>query len=377
MLEEKARAGQGAGYQPAAKDLTGSLGSGKELILGKPLSLEARNKIYAEEKAQEAECAICMEKLYSVDFTGMLKGCSHKFCFNCIHKWSETETTCPMCKMEFREVIKDSGAKQMAVDAAYEAEMSGEAASIEDGLRKSKRRRASAAKVANRKKGPVTVKVKKKSQAETHEREMRDRNGLDVGLLMHALLGGPRRGGPLGPAGGGGFPLPLFMLAAMFQGAPGGFLAHRVHALAGIMDESDDDDAIPLLANQGMFGRVDSSSSSVANILSSSRGSRSAARSESGGLSARDPIVIDSDDDTPARNASTSSGRGSSSSSSSSSNRNRNSSSSSSSSSSSFSRQSSPRVPIPECIHRGAIALTSPPPDLADLEEDQECGYDY
>ena len=118
-----------------------STGTGKELMLGKLLSLDARNKIRAEEEAEDDECAICMEKLYGVDFTGRLKKCSHTFCFQCIHKWSETETTCPMCKCEFREVIKESGAKQRAVDAAYEAEMSRETVDAESNLRKSKRRK--------------------------------------------------------------------------------------------------------------------------------------------------------------------------------------------------------------------------------------------
>jgi len=32
---------------------------------------------------------------------GKLSSCDHGFCFDCIHKWSETTNTCPICKQRF------------------------------------------------------------------------------------------------------------------------------------------------------------------------------------------------------------------------------------------------------------------------------------
>ncbi|CAM9955082.1 unnamed protein product, partial [Heterosigma akashiwo] len=32
--------------------------------------------------------------------------CNHAFCFSCIHKWSQTENSCPLCKKRFRFITK-------------------------------------------------------------------------------------------------------------------------------------------------------------------------------------------------------------------------------------------------------------------------------
>lgn len=33
-----------------------------------------------------------------------ISGCMHKFCFDCIDKWAETENKCPLCKADFRTI---------------------------------------------------------------------------------------------------------------------------------------------------------------------------------------------------------------------------------------------------------------------------------
>eukprot|EP00546_Thalassionema_frauenfeldii_P018087 CAMPEP_0178901150 /NCGR_PEP_ID=MMETSP0786-20121207/3858_1 /TAXON_ID=186022 /ORGANISM="Thalassionema frauenfeldii, Strain CCMP 1798" /LENGTH=397 /DNA_ID=CAMNT_0020572211 /DNA_START=691 /DNA_END=1884 /DNA_ORIENTATION=+ len=63
----------------------------------KPVSL----KLDPDESSQN--CCICM----SVPDAGELAaidGCEHKFCFNCIEKWSDRENTCPLCKNRFNRI---------------------------------------------------------------------------------------------------------------------------------------------------------------------------------------------------------------------------------------------------------------------------------
>lgn len=40
-----------------------------------------------------------------------VSGCSHHFCFGCIQKWSETENSCPLCKLRFVSIHRVKGGK--------------------------------------------------------------------------------------------------------------------------------------------------------------------------------------------------------------------------------------------------------------------------
>ncbi|GLI65819.1 hypothetical protein VaNZ11_009442, partial [Volvox africanus] len=44
------------------------------------------------------ECCVCYEKTRDL---GELDSCFHRFCFECISRWAETENRCPMCKERF------------------------------------------------------------------------------------------------------------------------------------------------------------------------------------------------------------------------------------------------------------------------------------
>ena len=50
-------------------------------------------------------CAICYSK-FNLKTT---LNCSHSYCVNCIKKWSETNNTCPLCRMTFakNEIIEN------------------------------------------------------------------------------------------------------------------------------------------------------------------------------------------------------------------------------------------------------------------------------
>lgn len=60
--------------------------------------------------AKANTCGIC---LALIEFSGSLNCCSHKFCFDCILKWSQvlitqTENRCPVCKGRFSSVTRIS-----------------------------------------------------------------------------------------------------------------------------------------------------------------------------------------------------------------------------------------------------------------------------
>jgi hypothetical protein len=46
----------------------------------------------------ENECAICLGEFKRVSSIV----CDHKFCFECIHAWSQNTNSCPLCKKEFK-----------------------------------------------------------------------------------------------------------------------------------------------------------------------------------------------------------------------------------------------------------------------------------
>jgi len=53
---------------------------------------------------KEFTCAICLDKPDTLVDLATIAGCSHKFCFDCIDKWAETENKCPCCKSRFNRI---------------------------------------------------------------------------------------------------------------------------------------------------------------------------------------------------------------------------------------------------------------------------------
>eukprot|EP00543_Licmophora_paradoxa_P008498 CAMPEP_0202445916 /NCGR_PEP_ID=MMETSP1360-20130828/4624_1 /ASSEMBLY_ACC=CAM_ASM_000848 /TAXON_ID=515479 /ORGANISM="Licmophora paradoxa, Strain CCMP2313" /LENGTH=360 /DNA_ID=CAMNT_0049062323 /DNA_START=244 /DNA_END=1326 /DNA_ORIENTATION=- len=51
----------------------------------------------------DGKCIICLCEPDAEELA-TINGCSHKFCFGCIEKWSERENTCPLCKNRFTEI---------------------------------------------------------------------------------------------------------------------------------------------------------------------------------------------------------------------------------------------------------------------------------
>mmetsp|Transcript_19765 Transcript_19765/g.29526 ORF Transcript_19765/g.29526 Transcript_19765/m.29526 type:complete len:458 (-) Transcript_19765:263-1636(-) len=53
---------------------------------------------------EEFTCAICLDKPDTLVDLATISGCTHKFCFDCIDKWAETENKCPCCKQRFNRI---------------------------------------------------------------------------------------------------------------------------------------------------------------------------------------------------------------------------------------------------------------------------------
>lgn len=253
-----------------------------------------------DETAREAECVICMENKLDSNFVGILN-CKHEFCFSCIENWAKHENTCPLCKEAFTTISKEVGVNKAKADqerALAEESAMTKADAETGGGRRTRSKKRKRKEYAPPK--PVSVKVQKKTQAETYQRAQHDARDEMMRMVMHSMASA----GPLGSMG-------------IFGRAENG----QIQIMPGMG---------PDMMMQMMFSsmpvlpptnRVDSASASPPR--GSGRGGSSSARGSSGssssnarGTSANDPIVLDEDSDDN-RNGSSSNRNGSSSSSSS------------------------------------------------------------
>ncbi|KAL3810709.1 hypothetical protein ACHAXA_009991 [Cyclostephanos tholiformis] len=58
----------------------------------------------AEEPPGDFTCAICLDAPPCMSEVASISGCTHRFCFDCIDRWAETENRCPCCKARFRTI---------------------------------------------------------------------------------------------------------------------------------------------------------------------------------------------------------------------------------------------------------------------------------
>ncbi|QEJ79138.1 E3 ubiquitin-protein ligase p28-like protein [Goatpox virus] len=80
----------------------------KKFLINIPTILSKYEKYFLESK--EKECAVCLENVYDKEYDsmyfGILPGCDHVFCIECINIWKKENSTCPVCRNEFLFVIK-------------------------------------------------------------------------------------------------------------------------------------------------------------------------------------------------------------------------------------------------------------------------------
>jgi len=65
-----------------------------------------RKLVTQPEKEEEQTCTICLESIRQE--SSSLNGCVHIFHFQCIFEWSKITNLCPLCKTEFKTIIKKS-----------------------------------------------------------------------------------------------------------------------------------------------------------------------------------------------------------------------------------------------------------------------------
>lgn len=50
-------------------------------------------------------CTICLDKFENKKL-GFLENCRHIFCIDCIKEWYKYNTNCPLCRMDFKDIIE-------------------------------------------------------------------------------------------------------------------------------------------------------------------------------------------------------------------------------------------------------------------------------
>lgn len=59
-----------------------------------------------DDKDEEDPCCICLD---SIKVRGKLDSCDHRYCFDCIKRWSKETNQCPQCKKRFHQLEKVIG----------------------------------------------------------------------------------------------------------------------------------------------------------------------------------------------------------------------------------------------------------------------------
>lgn len=67
----------------------------------KPAAIAA---VVVEKPPPDFICPICLDSPDCMSEVASINGCTHRFCFDCVDKWAETENTCPCCKARFQTI---------------------------------------------------------------------------------------------------------------------------------------------------------------------------------------------------------------------------------------------------------------------------------
>lgn len=93
----------------------------------------------AERPPVDFTCAICLDAPPCMSEVASIGGCTHRFCFDCIDRWAETENRCPCCKARFQSIDRVVALPPSPAEAASETE----AIAAGGGGRRGKRKRES------------------------------------------------------------------------------------------------------------------------------------------------------------------------------------------------------------------------------------------
>ena len=73
-----------------------------------------------DENNDEIECCICTE---TITFRGAIDSCRHAFCIDCISRWSQIESRCPVCRTRFKflnnQAVPERDQRGLVEDPAF------------------------------------------------------------------------------------------------------------------------------------------------------------------------------------------------------------------------------------------------------------------
>jgi hypothetical protein len=68
------------------------------------IAVAAIAAVVVEKPPEDFICPICLDAPDCMTEVATINGCTHRFCFDCVDKWAETENRCPCCKARFQTI---------------------------------------------------------------------------------------------------------------------------------------------------------------------------------------------------------------------------------------------------------------------------------
>ena len=78
--------------------------------------INSKDQIEAGNEDPEHNCSICYVPFEPVDRVVVLPKCEHLFHVDCIHSWFKTRSSCPICRLDMRELLKNTDTKFELLD---------------------------------------------------------------------------------------------------------------------------------------------------------------------------------------------------------------------------------------------------------------------
>ncbi|KAL3772052.1 hypothetical protein ACHAWU_008074 [Discostella pseudostelligera] len=130
-------------------------------------------------------CAICLDTPASLTDAASISGCTHKFCFDCIDKWADTENRCPCCKARFRTIDRVVALPPSPV----EIDSPTAAAAKTSGGRKGKRKRSSNSSSSPNSRSRSSASTSTPANRRPNSRTVEDRNQPSMsGIVIDAAF---------------------------------------------------------------------------------------------------------------------------------------------------------------------------------------------
>lgn len=130
------------------------------------------------------QCPICLDCPSSGSEVASISGCTHRFCFDCIGRWADTENKCPLCKERFRTIDRVIPAAPPPPAAAAASEVATGSVTTRRGKRK-REREVSAGRNAARRGQRDAAAASAAAAAPSNSRTVEDRNQQSISSLIN------------------------------------------------------------------------------------------------------------------------------------------------------------------------------------------------